>query len=81
MPIFHFCCRELRSPFTAMGAARSDYFPFDLIPRIIPYSEWKHVERGLAQRVIALNLFLQDVYGKQRIFKDRKIPSLAGVFL
>jgi hypothetical protein len=44
-----------------------------LIPRIIPHSEWDHIERGLSQRVVALNLFLQDVYGKQRIFSDRKI--------
>jgi uncharacterized circularly permuted ATP-grasp superfamily protein len=49
-------------------------FPFDLVPRILPRAEWDHIERGLSQRVIALNLFLQDVYGRQRIFQDRKIP-------
>lgn len=49
-------------------------FPFDLVPRILPHSEWRHIERGLAQRVVALNFFLQDVYEKQRIFKDREIP-------
>jgi len=48
--------------------------PFDLIPRILPQSEWAHIERGLAQRVLALNLFLQDVYGQQRILKDGQIP-------
>ena len=42
--------------------------------RIIPYSEWQRIDRGLAQRVVAFNLFLQDVYGKQRIFADRRIP-------
>jgi uncharacterized circularly permuted ATP-grasp superfamily protein len=56
------------------GRGTERLFPFDLIPRIIPNSEWQRVERGLAQRVIALNLFLQDVYGKQRIFADRQIP-------
>jgi len=49
-------------------------FPFDLIPRIIPNSEWQRVEAGLRQRVQALNLFLGDLYGKQQIFKDKIIP-------
>ena len=44
------------------------------MPRILPRSEWDRIERGLAQRVIALNLFLQDVYGPQRILSDGKIP-------
>src|SRR5271169_5179499 len=56
------------------GRGTERLFPFDLIPRIIPNSEWQRINRGLAQRVVALNLFLQDVYGKQSIFKDRKIP-------
>src|ERR1700685_1476890 len=56
------------------GRGTERLFPFDLIPRIIPNSEWQRINRGLAQRVVALNLFLQDVYGKQRIFADRKIP-------
>ncbi len=55
------------------GQGTERLFPFDLIPRIIPHSEWERIDRGLAQRVVALNLFLQDVYGKQRIFKDRQI--------
>src|SRR5437667_35826 len=49
-------------------------FPFDLVPRILPRSEWQLLERGLSQRVIALNMFLQDVYGPQRILRERKIP-------
>src|SRR5258707_15653552 len=57
----------------ADGRGTERLFPFDLIPRIIPNSEWQRIDRGLAQRVVALNLFLQDVYGKQRIFADRKI--------
>jgi uncharacterized circularly permuted ATP-grasp superfamily protein len=49
-------------------------FPFDLIPRIIPRSEWDVLERGLTQRVLALNQFLHDVYHEQRIIKDKRIP-------
>ena len=56
------------------GRGTERLFPFDLIPRIIPNSEWQRIDRGLAQRVVALNLFLQDIYGKQRIFADRQIP-------
>ncbi len=50
-------------------------FPFDLIPRIIPGKEWEHVERGLVQRLTALNMFLHDVYHDQRIVKEGLIPS------
>jgi uncharacterized circularly permuted ATP-grasp superfamily protein len=49
-------------------------FPFDLIPRIIPANEWEHLERGLEQRITALNLFLHDVYHGQRIMKDGVVP-------
>ncbi len=49
-------------------------FPFDLIPRIIPHQEWEQLERGLVQRITALNLFLHDVYHGQRIVKDGVIP-------
>jgi uncharacterized circularly permuted ATP-grasp superfamily protein len=56
------------------GRGTERLFPFDLVPRILPRAEWDHVERGLAQRVIALNCFLRDVYGRQRILRDGKIP-------
>jgi uncharacterized circularly permuted ATP-grasp superfamily protein len=56
------------------GRGTERLFPFDLIPRILPHSEWEHIDRGLSQRVMALNLFLQDIYGKQAILKDKKIP-------
>ena len=56
------------------GRGTERLFPFDLVPRIIPRSEWDVIERGLAQRVMALNLYLQDIYGPQRILKDRIIP-------
>jgi uncharacterized circularly permuted ATP-grasp superfamily protein len=49
-------------------------FPFDLVPRIIPRAEWTHLERGLTQRVTALNLFLEDVYHRQRILREGHIP-------
>ena len=56
------------------GRGTERLFPFDLIPRILPWHEWQHIERGLSQRVIALNLFLQDIYGQQKILKDKVIP-------
>src|SRR5580765_5184014 len=49
-------------------------FPFDLIPRIIPRAEWDVLERGLTQRVTALNLFLRDVYHDQQILRDGIVP-------
>lgn len=49
--------------------------PFDLFPRIIPREEWEHVERGLVQRIRALNLFLHDIYHGQRILKEGVIPE------
>jgi uncharacterized circularly permuted ATP-grasp superfamily protein len=50
-------------------------FPFDLIPRVIPHGEWDILEKGLVQRVSALNAFLQDVYHDQRIVRDGKVPA------
>jgi len=49
-------------------------FPFDLFPRIIPNREWEVLERGLTQRMQALNLFLKDVYSSQRIISEGIIP-------
>ena len=49
--------------------------PFDLIPRIVPAGEWAHLKRGIAQRVTALNQFLGDVYGPQRILHEGRIPA------
>ncbi|CAZ90331.1 conserved hypothetical protein [Thiomonas arsenitoxydans] len=49
--------------------------PFDLIPRIIPAAEWKHLEAGLKQRVTALNRFLHDVYHDQEILKAGIVPQ------
>ncbi len=50
-------------------------FPFDLIPRIIPGAEWSKLERGLIQRVTALNHFLHDIYHDQLILKAKIIPT------
>jgi uncharacterized circularly permuted ATP-grasp superfamily protein len=55
------------------GAER--IFPFDLIPRIVPAEEWSAIERGLKQRVQALNAFIDDIYHEQKILKDGAIPS------
>src|SRR5260370_29810328 len=49
-------------------------FPFDIIPRVISARAWKRLEAGLKQRLTALNLFLDDVYGAKRILKQRVIP-------
>ena len=57
----------------AQGAER--IFPFDLIPRVIPATEWSVIENGLVQRITALNLFLHDIYHEQRILKDGVIPE------
>ncbi len=49
-------------------------FPYDLLPRIITAGEWATVERGLTQRITALNLFLHDIYHEGRILKDGVVP-------
>ena len=46
-------------------------FPFDLIPRVIDGGEWAQVEQGIVQRILALNCFLADVYGEQRILDEK----------
>lgn len=62
--------------FTVYGDATGveRIFPFDLMPRIIPAPEWQTIERGLVQRITALNLFCQDVYHEQRILRENVIP-------
>ena len=49
-------------------------FPFDIIPRIVAAAEWDRIDRGLRQRVRALNLFIDDVYHDQKIVTDGVIP-------
>ncbi len=55
------------------GAER--IFPFSLIPRVVGAGEWQEVDAGLKQRLQALNLFLLDVYGEQRILKEKVVPE------
>jgi uncharacterized circularly permuted ATP-grasp superfamily protein len=49
-------------------------FPYDLVPRMIAAQEWDRIERGLTQRITALNHFLRDVYGEGKILNDRVVP-------
>ena len=57
------------------GSGTERLIPFDLIPRIIPAHEWQSMERGLVQRVTALNRFIHDVYHDQEIIKAGIIPA------
>ena len=50
-------------------------FPFDILPRIVEPEDWSHIEKGLKQRIYALNLFIDDVYHDQKIIKDGIIPK------
>ena len=61
------------------GAGTERLIPFDLIPRIIPHAEWDRMQRGLVQRVTALNRFIHDVYHGQEILKAGLIPREAIV--
>jgi uncharacterized circularly permuted ATP-grasp superfamily protein len=49
-------------------------FPYDLLPRLITSAEWNHIERGLTQRITALNLFLRDIYHEGRILSEGVVP-------
>jgi uncharacterized circularly permuted ATP-grasp superfamily protein len=63
--------------FTVYGrddGGKEHIFPYDLVPRLITGAEWATVERGLTQRVTALNLFLRDIYNEGRILKDGIVP-------
>ena len=56
-------------------AAEEKKWPLDIIPRIVLKTKWNKVKKGLIQRSKALNLFIDDVYNKKRIFKDKIIPE------
>src|SRR5215831_20413862 len=56
-------------------AGTEKIFPFDIIPRIVPANEWEQIDRGLRQRVHALNCFINDIYHEQKILKDGVVPS------
>jgi uncharacterized circularly permuted ATP-grasp superfamily protein len=59
---------------SADGEPRDRPFPLDLVPRIIPAAEWDVIERGLVQRIKALNEFLGDVYGRREILREGLVP-------
>lgn len=77
---------ELRSRSDALGRAFVDQgitfslsgqerpFPLDLVPRVISAAEWSRLERGITQRVKALEMYLDDIYGEQEILRDGVIP-------
>ena len=57
------------------NAGTERLIPFDIIPRIIPASEWAQLQTGLTQRVQALNMFIHDIYHEQHIVKAGVIPA------
>ncbi len=57
------------------GSGIDRAWPFDIIPRVIEAHEWTRVERGLVQRLVALNRFIDDVYNEQRIVADGVFPA------
>lgn len=57
------------------GEFKEQLFPFDPIPRVIGHQEFQYLEKGLTQRVNALNCFLRDIYGPKQIVKDGLIPE------
>lgn len=57
------------------GTFNERLFPFDPIPRVIPHNEWEVIDKGLVQRVTALNMFLADIYSKKQIIADGVVPE------
>jgi len=57
------------------SAATEKIFPFDIIPRIVEADEWDTIEKGLKQRVYALNLFIDDIYHQQKIVNNKVVPE------
>jgi len=70
------CIEEMGVSFTIYSEGNNidRDWPFDIIPRPIPSSEWRMVEKGLKQRIQALNMFINDVYNDQKILKDKLVP-------
>ncbi|MCB9520889.1 MAG: circularly permuted type 2 ATP-grasp protein [Myxococcales bacterium] len=63
--------------FSVYSDARGEekIFPFDLVPRVLTPSEWDKLHRGIRQRVVALNRFIDDLYTERRVLRDRVIPA------
>ncbi len=68
---------QLGVTFNVYGDTRGQerIIPFDIVPRVITNAEWEKLERGLKQRIKAINLFLQDIYNEQHILRDKAIPE------
>ncbi|HCR85733.1 MAG TPA: hypothetical protein DIV86_03550 [Alphaproteobacteria bacterium] len=68
---------QLGVTFTVYSDSRSTekIMPFDIIPRIVPSNDWEYIEKGLKQRITALNMFVADIYGAKKIFKDKIVPE------
>ncbi len=69
--------RRIGITFAVYGEADSTerLIPFDVIPRIISGSEWRLLEKGLTQRVKALNMFIKDIYGAREILRAGVVPD------
>ncbi|THB76948.1 MAG: circularly permuted type 2 ATP-grasp protein [Desulfobulbaceae bacterium] len=68
---------DLGITFTVYGHSEGTekIFPFDIVPRIISSQDWNFLEKGLTQRIYALNLFIDDIYHNQKIIKDGLVPA------
>jgi len=68
---------QLGATFNVYGDKRGaeKILPFDIIPRVVEAQEWDVLERGLKQRIHALNLFIDDIYNDKKILKDKIIPE------
>ena len=69
--------KEMGITFTVYheGGSIDRAWPFDVIPRVMPKTEWQKIEYGLKQRVKALNMFIDDIYHEQKIIKDKVFPA------
>jgi uncharacterized circularly permuted ATP-grasp superfamily protein len=69
--------RQLGITFAVYGDtdASERIIPFDIVPRIFLHDEWQRLSHGLTQRVEAINLFLEDIYGERRILKEGILPA------
>src|SRR6185312_11326021 len=61
--------------FSVAGEAATRLFPFDLVPRIVPAGDWQRLRGGLVQRVRALDMFVNDIYGDRAAVRDGVIPE------
>ena len=68
--------KQMGITFNVYGESQSQeqILPFDLVPRLVSAEDWEWIERGLRQRIQALNLFIDDIYHEQKIVKDKVIP-------